>query len=242
MLINFSNNNIQERHRTTSRGGNFTGFVVFTIFGFILYLISSGMIKQGQESLKWPKAVGVVMESEISKYKDAEGKEMYSPKIVVKYNVYGNEYQTTQIDASGSYSTSDFSSVQKDISKYPKNKSVYVHYNDKNHGEALLEPGVSMFPRLLRVASYLLFLLALFMLVKFLITVMVIGAIIDNFFTKKKIKNPNLNFEKPLDKTPNKTYENQDLSNKKIDNQDLNNNQIDNQDKKINFKDDGFSQ
>ena len=232
MLINFSNNNIQERHRTTSRGGNFTGFVVFTIFGFILYLISSGMIKQGQESLKWPKAVGVVMESEISKYKDAEGKEMYSPKIVVKYNVYGNEYQTTQIDASGSYSTSDFSSVQKDISKYPKNKSVYVHYNDKNHGEALLEPGVSMFPRLLRVASYLLFLLALFMLVKFLITVMVIGAIIDNFFTKKKIKNPNLNFEKPLDKTPNKTYENQDL----------NNNQIDNQDKKINFKDDGFSQ
>ncbi len=232
MLINFSNNDIQERHRTTSKGGNFTGFVVCAIFGFILYFISSGMIKKGQESLKWPKTVGVVMESEISKYKNAEGKEMYSPKIVVKYNVYGNEYQTQQIDSSGSYSTSNFSSVQKDISKYPKNKSVYVHYNDKNHGEALLEPGVSMFPRLLRVASYLLFFLALFMLVKFLITLMVIGTIIVNFFTKKKIKNPNLNFEKPLDKTPNKTYTNKDLSD----------NKIDNQDKKINFKDDGFSQ
>ena len=232
MLINFSSNNIQERHRTTSKGGNFTGFVVCAIFGFILYFISSGMIKQGQESLKWPKTVGVVLESEISKYKDAEGKEMYSPKIVVRYNVRGNEYQTKQIDSSGSYSTSNFSSVQKVISKYPKNKSVYVHYNDKNNAEALLEPGVSIVPRLIRGASYFLFLVSLFMLVKFIITVMVIGAIIVNFFTKKKMKNPNLNFEKPLDKTPDKTYANQDLSYKKIDNQD----------KKINFKDDGFSQ
>ena len=232
MLINFSNNNIQERHRTTSRGGNFTGFVVFTIFGFILYLISSGMIKQGQESLEWPKKIGVVIESEISKYKDVEGKEMYSPNIMVKYNVYGNEYQTKQIDSTGSYSTSDFSAVQKVIAQYPKNKSVYVYYNDKNHGEALLEPGVSMFPRLLKGASYLLFFASLYMLVKFLITLMVIGTIIVNFFTKKKIKNPNLNFEKPLDKNPDKTYTNQDLSD----------NKIDNQDKKINFKDDGFSQ
>ena len=151
---------------------------------------------------------------------------------MVKYNVYGNEYQTKQIDSTGSYSTSDFSAVQKVIAQYPKNKSVYVYYNDKNHGEALLEPGVSMFPRLLKGASYLLFFASLYMLVKFLITLMVIGTIIVNFFTKKKIKNPNLNFEKPLDKNPDKTYTNQDLSD----------NKIDNQDKKINFKDDGFSQ
>ena len=62
---------------------------------------------------------------------------------------------------------------------------------------------------------------------------MVIGTIIVNFFTKKKIKNPNLNFEKPLDKTPDKTYANQDLSDDQI---------FYNQDKKVNFKDDGFSQ
>ena len=232
MHINFPSNNIQERYQTTSKGGNFTFFVVLAIFGLIFYYISSGMIKTGQESLKWPKAVGVVIESEISRYKNSEGMETYSPNIMVKYNVYGNDYQTKQIDASGSYSTSDFSSVQKVIARYPKNKSVYVYYNDKNHGEALLEPGVPMIPRILQYFSYLLFFLALIMLVKFIITVMVIGAIIVNFFTKKKIKNPNLNFEKPLDKTPDKTYSNQDLSN----------NQIGNQDKKINFKDDGFSQ
>ena len=233
MLINFSNNNIQERHRTTSKGSNFIGFVVFAIFGLIFYHMSNDMIKKGQESLKWPKTVGVVMESEISRYKDSEGKEMYSPNIMVKYNVYGNEYQTKQIDSTGSYSTSDFSAVQKVIAQYPKNKSVYVYYNDKNHGEALLEPGVSMFPRLLKGASYLLFFASLYMLVKFLITLMVIGTIIVSFFTKKKIKNPNLNFEKPLDKTPDKTYANQDLSDDQI---------FYNQDKKVNFKDDGFSQ
>ena len=245
MHINFPSNNIQERYQTTSKGGNFTFFVVLAIFGLIFYYISSGMIKTGQESLKWPKAVGVVIESEISRYKNSEGMETYSPNIMVKYNVYGNEYQTKEIDASGSYSTSDFSSVQKVIARYPKNKSVYVYYNDKNHGEALLEPGVPMIPRILQYFSYLLFFLALIMLVKFIITVMVIGAIIVNFFTfftKKKKKNPNLNFEKPLDKTPDKTYTNQDLSNKKIFNQDLSDNKIDNQDKKINFKDDGFSQ
>ena len=149
MLINFSNNNIQERHRTTSKGSNFIGFVVFAIFGLIFYHMSNDMIKKGQESLKWPKTVGVVMESEISRYKDSEGKEMYSPNIMVKYNVYGNEYQTKQINSTGSYSTSDFSAVQKVIAQYPKNKSVYVYYNDKNHGEALLEPGVSMVPRII---------------------------------------------------------------------------------------------
>ena len=242
MHINFPSNNIQERYQATSKGGNFTFFVVLAIFGLIFYYISSGMIKKGQESLKWPKTVGVVIESEISRYKNSEGMETYSPNIMVKYNVYGNDYQTKEIDASGSYSTSDFSSVQKVIARYPKNKSVYVYYNDKNHGEALLEPGVSMFPRLLKGASYLLFFASLYMLVKFLITLMVIGTIIVNFFTKKKIKNPNLNFEKPLDKNPDKTYTNQDLSNKKIFNQDLSDNKIDNQDKKINFKDDGFSQ
>ena len=232
MHINFPSNNIQERYQTTSKGGNFIFFVVLAIFGLIFYYISSGMIKTGQESLKWPKTAGVVIESEISRYKNSEGMETYSPNIMVKYNVYGNDYQTKQIDASGSYSTSDFSSVQKVIAQYPKNKSVYVYYNDKNHGEALLEPGVPMIPRFLQYFSYLLFFLALIMLVKSIITVLAIVTIIVSFFTKKKMKNPNLNFEKPLDKTPDKTYSNQDLSN----------NQIDNQDKKINFKDDGFSQ
>ena len=232
MLINFSNNNILDGNRTTSKGGNFTFFVLLTIFGLILYYFSSGMIKKGQESLKWPKTVGIVMESEISRYTDSKGMVTYSPNIMVKYNVYGNDYQTKEIDASGSYSTSDFSSVQKVIAQYPKNKSVYVYYNDKNHGEALLETGVPMIPRILQGLSYLLFFLALIMLVKFIITVLAIGTIIVSFFTKKKMKNPNLNFEKTLDKTPDKTYANQDLSD----------NKIDNQDKKINFKDDGFSQ
>ena len=233
MLINFSNNNIQERYQTTSKGGNFTFFVVLAIFGLIFYFFSADMIKKGQESLKWPKTIGVVIESEISKYKDVEGKEMYSPNIMVKYNVYGNEYQTKQIDSSGPYSSSDFSSVQKVIAQYSKNKSVYVYYNDKNNAEALLEPGVSIVPRILQGISYLLFFLALYMLVKFIITVLAIGTIIVSFFTKKKIKNPNLNFEKPLDKTPDKTYANQDLSDDQI---------FYNQDKKVNFKDDGFSQ
>jgi hypothetical protein len=66
------------------------------------------------------------------------------------------------------------------------------------------------------------------MLGKFVIIVGIIGVFIVNFFSRKKVKNPNSNSEKIIDKTS--------------ENQASNNNEILNQDRKINFKDDGFSQ
>ena len=226
MLIDFLQ--INREKSQVARGGSFTAFIMFLIMGLILHYFSSGMIKKGEESLKWPKTIGVVIESETIRSLDSKGSEMYSPKVIVKYNVNGREFQTNQIDSSGSYSTSNLASVRNIITKYSKGKNIYVYYNDKDPFEAVLEPGVSNLTKILYYSSYILFILALIMLGKFVIIVGIIGVFIVNFFSRKKVKNPNSNSEKIIDKTS--------------ENQASNNNEILNQDRKINFKDDGFSQ
>jgi hypothetical protein len=153
---------------------------------------------------------------------------MYSSKVIVKYNVNGNEYRANQINASGSYSTSNLTSVRNIIAKYSKGKNIYVYYNDKDPVEAVLEPGVSTLARILHYSSYILFILALIMLGKLVIIIGIIGVFIVNFFSRKKVKKSNLNSEKTIDET--------------FENKVPNDNKISNKDQKINFKDDGFSQ
>lgn len=214
MLTNFLQ--INQEKSQVARGGSFTAFIMFVIVGLILRYISSDMIIKGEESLKWPKTIGVVIESGLVKSQDDKGLEMYSPRVNVKYNVNGNEYETSQIATSGSYSTSNSSSVRKIISKYSKGKNVDVYYNDKDFGEAVLEPGVSTLAKILHYSAYILFILALIMLGKFVIIVGIVGVFIVNFFTKKKSKNLNVIAKKD-------SYSSA-------------------QEQKINFKDDGFSQ
>jgi hypothetical protein len=223
MIINFSNNNSQENPRV-KKAGNFITFAILIIMGWVLNYISSGMIKKGEESLKWPKTIGVVVESAISSHRGDDGYQRHSPNIVVKYNVNGNDYQTNQINASGLYSTTDLIDIQNIVSRYPRNKFVYVYYDDKNFSAALLEPGVSMLSRILQALAYFLFLLAFLILGKFIIIIGVVGIFIANFFSKKKLKNPSNDFKKNPDIMP------------------INKAPSDNQNNKMNFKDDGFSQ
>ncbi len=217
MFINFFNN-----QRSVKRSGGFTAFVILLIMGLALHYFSFNIVKKGEDSLKWPKVTGVVIESEVARSKDSQGSEIYSPKIIVKYDVNGREFQTNQIDSFGSYSTSNFMKIQEIVSRYPKNKNVDVYYNDKIPHEALLEPGVPRLSSILQYLAYFLFLLAFLIMVKFIIIVGIIGIFMVNFFNKKKQKNPH-----------------HDATNT---NQASNSNQISNQNKEINFNDDGFSQ
>ena len=226
MLTNFLQNNQQKFQ--VEKGGSFTVFIILLIAGLILQYLSSDMMIKGEESLKWPKTTGIVIESELARSQDDKGSEMYSPRVNVKYNVNGNEYQTSQIAISGSYSTSNSSSVRNIIAKYSKGKNVDVYYNDKDSAEAVLEPGVSTLAKILHYSAYILFILALIMLGKFVIIIGIIGAFIVNFFSRKKVKKSNFNSEKTIDET----FEDKAPSE----------NQFSNQERKINFKDDGFSQ
>lgn len=226
MLTNFLQNN-REKFQV-EKGGSFTVFIMLLIFGLILRYLSSDMMKKGEESLKWPKTTGVVIEAELARSQDGKGLEMYSPRVNVKYNVNGNEYQTSQINISPQYSTSNLTSVRNIITKYSKGKNVDVYYNDIVPTEAVLEPGVSMLAKILHYSAYILFILALIMLGKFVIIVGIIGAFIVNFFSRKKVKKSNFNSKKTIDET----FEDKAPSE----------NQFSNQERKINFKDDGFSQ
>ena len=223
MLTNFLQ--INREKSQVEKGGSFTVFIILLIAGLILQYLSSDMMIKGEESLKWPKTTGIVIESELARSQDDKGSEMYSPRVNVKYNVNGNEYQTSQINISPQYSTSNSSSVRNIIAKYSKGKNVDVYYNDIVPTEAVLEPGVSTLAKFLHYSAYI---LALIMLGKLVIIVGIIGAFIVNFFSRKKVKKSNFNSEKTIDET--------------FEDKALNENQFSNQDKKIDFKDDGFSQ
>ena len=226
MLTNFLQ--INQQKFQVEKGGSFTVFITLLIAGLILRYLSSDMMIKGEESLKWPKTIGVVIEAELARSQDGKGLEMYSPRINVKYNVNGNEYETSQINTSPQYLTSNLTSVRNIIAKYSKGKNIDVSYNDKDPSEAVLEPGVSTLAKILHYSAYILFILALIMLGKFVIIVGIIGAFIVNFFSRKKVKKSNFNSEKTIDET----FENQSPSET----------QFSNQERKINFKDDGFSQ
>ena len=226
MLTNFLQ--INREKSQVEKGGSFTVFIILLIAGLILQYLSSDMMIKGEESLKWPKTNGVVIEAELARSQDGKGLEMYSPRVNVKYNVNGNEYQTSQINISPQYSTSNLTSVRNIITKYSKGKNVDVYYNEIVPTEAVLEPGVSMLAKILHYSAYILFILALIMLGKFVIIVGIIGAFIVNFFSRKKVKKSNFNSKKTIDETFEDKAPNQS--------------QFSNQDKKINFKDDGFSQ
>lgn len=226
MFINFLQNNQQKFQ--VEKGGSFTVFIMLLIAGLILQYLSSDMMIKGEESLKWPKTNGVVIEAELARSQDGKGLEMYSPRVNVKYNVNGNEYETSQINTSPQYLTSNLTSVRNIIAKYSKGKNVDVYYNDKDPTEAVLETGVSTLAKILHYSAYILFILALIMLGKFVIIIGIIGAFIVNFFSRKKVKKSNFNSEKTIDET----FEDKAPSE----------NQFSNQERKINFKDDGFSQ
>ena len=226
MLTNFLQNNQQKFQ--VEKGGSFTVFIILLIAGLILQYLSSDMMIKGEESLKWPKTTGIVIESELARSQDDKGSEMYSPRVNVKYNVNGNEYQTSQINISPQYSTSNLTSVRNIITKYSKGKNVDVYYNEIVPTEAVLETGVSTLAKILHYSAYILFILALIMLGKFVIIIGIIGAFIVNFFSRKKVKKSNFNSEKTIDET----FEDKAPSE----------NQFSNQERKINFKDDGFSQ
>ena len=226
MLTNFLQNNQQKFQ--VEKGGSFTVFIMLLIAGLILRYLSSDMMIKGEESLKWPKTTGVVIEAELARSQDGKGLEMYSPRVNVKYNVNGNEYETSQINISPQYLTSNLTSVRNIIAKYSKGKNVDVYYNDKDPTEAVLETGVSTLAKILHYSAYILFILALIMLGKFVIIIGIVGVFILNFFGRKKMKKSNSNSEKNIDET----FENQSPSET----------QFSNQERKINFKDDGFSQ
>ena len=226
MFINFLQNNQQKFQ--VEKGGSFTVFIMLLIAGLILQYLSSDMMIKGEESLKWPKTNGVVIEAELARSQDGKGLEMYSPRVNVKYNVNGNEYETSQINTSPQYLTSNLTSVRNIIAKYSKGKNVDVYYNDKDPTEAVLETGVSTLAKILHYSAYILFILALIMLGKFVIIIGIVGVFILNFFGRKKVKKSNSNSEKNIDET----FENQSPSET----------QFSNQERKINFKDDGFSQ
>ena len=117
--------------------------VLFTGLGIGMVLLAYTSYKTAVGSKTWPTVDGVVTLSEIERQTSTSGDGadkkttvQYSPKIVYRYQIDGQNYEGTRISFA-----SESGNAQQIVSNYPKGKSVRVYYNPGKHKQAVLVPG-----------------------------------------------------------------------------------------------------
>ncbi|MFV0538642.1 MAG: DUF3592 domain-containing protein [Dysgonomonas sp.] len=114
-------------------------FVVICVGLFVLYLY---LYIKSKQSLDWHKAEGVVLKSELDKYRTGGELTSYRAKIEYSYTIEEKTYHSKRIFY-GDILRHNFSfSNKKLIDKYKKGDVVNVFYNPHNPKEAVLQQGV----------------------------------------------------------------------------------------------------
>jgi hypothetical protein len=97
-------------------------------------------------SSSWPSTEGVILTSEVIEERDrgvstrARRKYVYRVAVSYRYSVNGVAYEADRVSfASPTHAIEKMS--ERIAGKYPKGKTVQVHYNPDDPGDAVLEPG-----------------------------------------------------------------------------------------------------
>jgi len=141
--------------------------IFLTIFGLGITLAGILMIKRARESLYWPVADGIIVESHEDTRLD-KGTVHYYANIKYSFKVNGQEYI-----ASGITFKDLNRPIGEELSKYPVGRKVKVYYNPDDPVIAVLEPGASW-------ESYQAFVLGI------LILIVDIGVIV--YYKRKEMK------------------------------------------------------
>ena len=117
------------------------------IAGVFLGYVGWKDLQHARASSSWPEAPGTVTSSGVSQQETRDTKThrtriTYKPGVYYNYKVNGRAFSSDRISF-GDYSSSNRSRAQKIVSKYPRGKSVTVHYNPEEPGMAVLETRLS---------------------------------------------------------------------------------------------------
>lgn len=116
-------------------------FLIVSLLGIILIVMSVINRKRASASQSWMGAQGKVTESFVheSTSTDSDGHTStdYKPKVHYIYSVNGREYECNRINFGGG-STSR-AKAQSVIAQYPIESSVIVYYDPQNPKQAVLE-------------------------------------------------------------------------------------------------------
>ncbi len=112
--------------------------------GLFFVILGIAWIFWGKASTSWPTTEGIILESRViesttvstTRRGHITSSITYTPHVVYRYRVAGKSYKSDRI-CFGALDESTWSIVNR----YPVGKKVKVHYNPKDPGDSVLEPG-----------------------------------------------------------------------------------------------------
>ena len=130
-------------------GGIIIGLVLALIGYFVAFHCGKPILDEARASATWPSDDGVVERSEVTTSRERSHSRtrrrqtMYSPEVVYRYNVNGEDLRASTVAFGADFSSSSSSIARAVTDRYPVNKQVQVYYDPEIPGNAVLEPGTS---------------------------------------------------------------------------------------------------
>ncbi|MFC1452145.1 DUF3592 domain-containing protein [Verrucomicrobiota bacterium] len=118
--------------------------LIFVVVGAsVAFLGIRGLIR-AKASVDWPSTQGNIVESSVERHRSSGSKgssTTYHAEILYEFTVAGTTFNGDRV-AYGDYGSSSSSHARRIVNRYPKGKSVTVHYMPGNPEQCLLEPGL----------------------------------------------------------------------------------------------------
>jgi hypothetical protein len=95
---------------------------------------------------QWPSVPGEIITSEVLASPGSEGGTSYSPKIVYRYQLGGQTYESRRLSVARDWEGWPESRIRSTVNQYPVGQKVQVYYNPQNTDDAVLmhaRPGVA---------------------------------------------------------------------------------------------------
>ena len=119
--------------------------LIFVIVGASVAFFGIRGLIRAKASVDWPATQGKVLESSVERHRSSDSKRRssttYRAEILYEFSVEGTTFNGDRV-AYGDYGSSNSSHARRVVNRYPKGKSVTVHYMPGNPEECLLEPGL----------------------------------------------------------------------------------------------------
>ena len=130
-----------------SRGNTGCGWIGLIFMGLIFtsvgigvgWFIGKPILDEAKASADWPSVKGKIIDSQLVRSRDKDGKSSYSADVIFKYTVDNEEYEGDNVWF-GQYG-GNRSTMQKIVKQYPKGKEVDVFYMPDDPNESVLQPG-----------------------------------------------------------------------------------------------------
>lgn len=119
------------------------GIAIF-LFGILALGYGVQLVRQAQASMDWPTAEGVIILSKTTSRHRLRGGRLTEADIRYAFTVDGHEWRghTVRFGQTFAGGFSGRRAAQQRVQRYPRGRSVAVHYDPADPNQSVLEPGL----------------------------------------------------------------------------------------------------